>query len=191
MRASLTAFPHRGLSPHQFTPMSGAHERCGVDAGRALCLHMLRCWSGATHRERWAAKTMRHFAAVCSVVLLAAGCRHAPRGGGQPPAQVWHSPGSTLEERARAANELIPVGSTSQAIINALGTNGSLSHFHGPTLGGNPPRQLPNHDDWCVLYRFPGGGVRLELAPPILDGGRFVRATPFRTLTNATTRFEP
>ena len=26
MRASLTAFPYRGLSPHQFTPMSGAHN---------------------------------------------------------------------------------------------------------------------------------------------------------------------
>src|SRR5436309_7901091 len=26
MRASLTVFPHRGLSPHQFTPMSGAHK---------------------------------------------------------------------------------------------------------------------------------------------------------------------
>ena len=26
MRASLTVFPQRGLAPHQFTPMSGAHE---------------------------------------------------------------------------------------------------------------------------------------------------------------------
>jgi hypothetical protein len=26
MRASLTVLTHRGLSPHQFTPMSGAHN---------------------------------------------------------------------------------------------------------------------------------------------------------------------
>src|SRR5438876_5858841 len=26
MRASLTVFPHRGLAPHQFTLMSGAHK---------------------------------------------------------------------------------------------------------------------------------------------------------------------
>jgi hypothetical protein len=26
MRNSLTVFPHRGLSPHQFTPLSGAHN---------------------------------------------------------------------------------------------------------------------------------------------------------------------
>ena len=31
MRASLTAFPYRGLSPHQFTPMSGAHHPTGAN----------------------------------------------------------------------------------------------------------------------------------------------------------------
>jgi hypothetical protein len=31
-----------------------ANERGGVDAGTALCLHMLRCGPGATHRERYA-----------------------------------------------------------------------------------------------------------------------------------------
>ena len=34
--------------------MSAKHripnEHGGVGAGRALCLHMLRCWPGATHR---------------------------------------------------------------------------------------------------------------------------------------------
>jgi hypothetical protein len=29
-----------------------ANKRSGVDAGRALCLSKLRCWPGATHRER-------------------------------------------------------------------------------------------------------------------------------------------
>jgi hypothetical protein len=26
MKGPITAFTHRGLSPHQFTPMSGAHK---------------------------------------------------------------------------------------------------------------------------------------------------------------------
>ena len=28
-----------------------ANPRSGVDAGTALCLHLLRCWPGATHRD--------------------------------------------------------------------------------------------------------------------------------------------
>src|SRR5204862_3464899 len=35
MRASLTVFPHRGLSPHQFMPMSGAHESLQATAAAA------------------------------------------------------------------------------------------------------------------------------------------------------------
>jgi hypothetical protein len=33
------------------------NERGGVDAGRALCLHLLRSWPGAAHRERSALLT--------------------------------------------------------------------------------------------------------------------------------------
>ncbi len=53
MRASLTAFPHRGLSPHQFTPMSGAHESpeptaaslsvCGGGAASLVYRGLRRC----------------------------------------------------------------------------------------------------------------------------------------------------
>ena len=28
----------------------------GVDAGRTFCFHIMRCWPGATHRERSAEK---------------------------------------------------------------------------------------------------------------------------------------
>ena len=31
MRGPTTAFTHRGLSPHQFTPMSGAHKIGGAN----------------------------------------------------------------------------------------------------------------------------------------------------------------
>ena len=33
MKGPTTVFTHRGLSPHQFTPMSGAHKITGVNAG--------------------------------------------------------------------------------------------------------------------------------------------------------------
>jgi hypothetical protein len=39
-----TVFPHRGLSPHQFTPMSGAHQALHRMAAqrRQLTIHTLR-----------------------------------------------------------------------------------------------------------------------------------------------------
>jgi hypothetical protein len=45
-------FAPKGWDPFRVTVRSRANERSGVDAGTALCLHMLRCWPGATHRER-------------------------------------------------------------------------------------------------------------------------------------------
>jgi len=134
---------------------------------------------------------MHHFIFICLVVLATAGCTHAPPSGQQAALLVWRSPDSTLEQRARAASKLVPVGSSSQTIKSVLGTDGVLSRFYGITIGGDPLRQLPDHDDWCVLYRFADGGVKLELDPPIVDGGRFVRATSFHTLTNVTVRQEP
>jgi hypothetical protein len=51
MRASLTAFPYRGLSPHQFTPMSGAHP---VLLATPVCVQLsfLRQWPGAPDQGR-------------------------------------------------------------------------------------------------------------------------------------------
>jgi hypothetical protein len=42
MKASPTAvFPHRGLAPHQFTRMSGAHKITGANAGGSHLLHRM------------------------------------------------------------------------------------------------------------------------------------------------------
>jgi hypothetical protein len=51
MRASLTAFLHRGLSPHQFTPMSGAHQ-CFQATPDCAMLLILRFWSGVPEAKR-------------------------------------------------------------------------------------------------------------------------------------------
>lgn len=192
--------------------MRGANHAASGNGAITSLFHIERVGRAVPEPRRWA-ETIRHrrcftsmesravaheqalhlrqFILTCLVALGTAGCTHAPRGGEQAALQAWRSPDSTLEQRARAASELVPVGSSSQTIISLLGTNGSLSRFYGLRLGGYPPRPLPDRDDWCVLYRFAGGGVRLELAPPIVEGGRFVRATPFRTLTKTSISQKP
>src|ERR1035438_4190831 len=52
MRGPTTVSTHRGLSPHQFTPMSGAHIRSALDARTALYLHTEVHWPGASESER-------------------------------------------------------------------------------------------------------------------------------------------
>jgi hypothetical protein len=40
MKGPITAFTHRGLSPHQFTPMSGAHHPNTAKPARPLGFHL-------------------------------------------------------------------------------------------------------------------------------------------------------
>ena len=40
-------FMHRGLAPHQFTPMSGAHEVTSADVGWRVLFAFLAQWSAA------------------------------------------------------------------------------------------------------------------------------------------------
>jgi hypothetical protein len=54
MRGPTTVFTHRKLSPHQFTPMSRAHERPAVHAGWAVLSAFSRAWPRATQAKRWA-----------------------------------------------------------------------------------------------------------------------------------------
>ena len=51
MRGPTTAFTHRGLSPHQFTPMSGAHHWVQATPGCAFCLFLSQ-WPGAPDPAR-------------------------------------------------------------------------------------------------------------------------------------------
>jgi len=52
MRRPTTVFTHRGLSPRQLTPMSGAHKAHAVDAPIAFVLHLLRAGRRATDVHR-------------------------------------------------------------------------------------------------------------------------------------------
>ena len=53
MKASATAvFPHRGLAPHQFAPMSGAHQRLEGTPGWALRFAVDYHWPGVPQPSR-------------------------------------------------------------------------------------------------------------------------------------------
>ncbi len=41
----------RGLSPHQFTPMSGAHQAASVDAPIPAMFHTVHPWRRATQHR--------------------------------------------------------------------------------------------------------------------------------------------
>ena len=56
MRGSLTVFPYRGLSPHQFTPMSGAHPAHSLDGGIAAWFHRSRYCPAASDARRFRSK---------------------------------------------------------------------------------------------------------------------------------------
>jgi hypothetical protein len=126
---------------------------------------------------------MRHLIAISLLTVSLVGCAHSNR---EAALRTWHSPSSTPGQRAHAVSELVQKGASRQSVESVLGTSGAWTRFHGPSLDGlhTPPRPLPDHDFWCLVYDFPGGGVQLYFDPPTAFGDRFVRATPFRTLFN-------
>ena len=52
MRGPTTAFTHRGLSPHQFTPMSGAHKARAANPAMTSLFHAGRQWRGVADAQR-------------------------------------------------------------------------------------------------------------------------------------------
>jgi hypothetical protein len=128
--------------------------------------------------------------AVSLFVLTVVGCGHAPQTNAPQTNlatgsafQVWRSPDSSLQQRADAVNKLIPKGTSKEQVERILAERGIWTHYHGPTIDAIHNRSLPDHDYWRLDYEFPGGGVSLEFEPSTAFGDRFVRASPFQTLT--------
>ena len=124
---------------------------------------------------------MRHLIAICLLACPIAGCMHSGR---ESALRVWHSPDSTIEQRADAVSALVPVGASVQTVESVLGTNAGWTRFHGPTIDAynRPSQEVPDHDDVYWGYSFSGGAVFLTFDPPTTDGGGFVRAVPCRLL---------
>ena len=54
MRGLRTVLTHRGLSPHQFTPMSGAHHSFAANPAITALNHARRLWRRFAEKKRWA-----------------------------------------------------------------------------------------------------------------------------------------
>lgn len=111
---------------------------------------------------------MTTFLIVVLVACAPLGCSSKDRNATREALRVWRAPDSSLEQRAKAAEKLVPKGATSDHIIAVLGPEGRRTHYHGPSFsaltgGTNVPHALPDHDYWTVDYAFQGGGVSLHL----------------------------
>jgi DNA-binding beta-propeller fold protein YncE len=140
-----------GGSPHQFTPISGAHHPAAGHAGTALRLHMLRCWPGATHRERSLASTgALVFALVVATVLWP---------GGNVSAQ-----GQDLfvaDKTADFHDRLLRYSSTG-AFLGDLGVGAPLSGPVGLAVDRAGNLYVANMDDSKIL-RYSGSGSYLGI----------------------------
>ena len=150
---------------------------------------------------------MRHFIVICLFVFPIVGCANRSR---DAALQIWYSATSTPQQRAHAVSELVPMGASKQSVQSMLGTNGNWTHFYGPNfylfsappdeaqslhgangsltnwMRGAPRHELPTpyHDFWCLVYKFPDGGVQLFFDPPTAFGDRFIRVGSFNVPTN-------
>jgi hypothetical protein len=92
MRGPTTVLTHRGLSPHQFTPMSGAHKSAPGKGGITSLFHALRPCPALPERYR-----CREMRAILLLLLLSVlvSCSSTP------------STKATLGARVRAVNETL------------------------------------------------------------------------------------
>ncbi|MDQ6631304.1 MAG: hypothetical protein M3Y82_06055, partial [Verrucomicrobiota bacterium] len=123
---------------------------------------------------------------LVAIVLLVSfyGLVGCATSGHQTPLHVWRGPDSTLQQRADAVSELIPIGTSRQRVESILGTKGAWTRSHGRNVqviwskNAKPSsRPLPNYDVWSLEYEFLGGTVSLYFDPPTAMGNKFVRAS--------------
>ena len=130
---------------------------------------------------------LKSFGGIMSfaISLSFCGCGHAPQNPNDADLNMWRSPNSSLQQRADAVTKLFPKGTSREEIERVLARKGEWTHYHGPSFDAINNRQLPDHDYWRLVYDFPGGGVSLEFEPATAFGDRFLRASPFQTLSSS------
>jgi hypothetical protein len=102
---------------------------------------------------------------------------------GQSNMAVWRSANATPEQRARAINELISVGTRGRDVQEILGNGGTWVRYAGPLINLYDYTEAANHGEWHLQYDVPGGKVALifQYDPKVLptDSG-FLRASVLR-----------
>jgi hypothetical protein len=113
---------------------------------------------------------MRYFIAICLLALPLIGCVTASH---DEALKTWQSPSSTLEQRAHAVSELVPIGANRLSAERVLDTFGVWSHIQTRST------DTGSQDFWSLDYRFSDGKVTLFFDPPSMPFGGFVRAVPY------------
>src|SRR6185369_7068014 len=125
---------------------------------------------------------MRYFLSFCLLVLATVGCKTSSH---NEALGNWHSPSSTLDQRAQAVEELIPKGASRQTAERVLGANGVWTREHSQSV--NNPQ---GSDSQYLAYQFQNGEVCLYFEPSIgYNPYSFVRAGAFPYQPNSTIPF--
>ena len=82
-------------------------------------------------------------------------------GAKKEPIVIWRSSRSTPQERADAANRMLPSTATISDARAVLGHGSSLSHHFGPSLANSN-----GVDFWLLGYDVPNGRVVLRFSSP-------------------------
>ena len=130
-----------------------------------------------------ASRIMRYFIVIYFLALPLVGCVTSSH---DKALRAWFSPRSTLEQRAGAVSELVPIGASRQSAERVLGTFGVWSHIqvHSMDTTHAPSRPLPVQDFWSLDYRFSDGKVTLFFDPPSMPFGGFLRVAPYQGISD-------
>jgi hypothetical protein len=79
--------------------------------------------------------------------------------------RIWRSTNAPLVDRVKAANGLVPKGARLTQIQGILGSDGLLTHYHGPSLTYGSTN-VSEHDYWRVEYWAGSNGVSCGLSGP-------------------------
>ncbi len=122
------------------------------------------------------------FLFVSAVVIVS--CNQGPKGNNSLRA-IWESSDSTLQQRVDAANKLIAPGTSSEAVLTMLGTNGVWHYYHGPfvdLISNSPPH---NASILVLEYQDSRGTIGLTFTNSPTGGEfSFVHAGAVITGTN-------
>jgi hypothetical protein len=89
------------------------------------------------------------------IVFCLLGCK---RGADGSAIGVWRSPTATPEERLRAVNSLVRIGTPPDEVRATLGDGGRWGHFHGQDIADSNRTHV---DKWEIEFPTSGGAIVL------------------------------
>lgn len=169
-------FLHRGLSPHQFAPMSGAHKITGANASGSRQLQTRTRWAARVAQlGRWT--TMARVALLLPILLvLSTGCytyyqapgavgRVVDAETGMPIRGAHVEPASNTRDPAISDNKgqfNLPPLSRTQIMFMYLHNPESISDSFAISASGYATSELHGTATSLTVWRAPLGDVQLK-----------------------------